>query len=114
VLFHYFKREVETIFVHRFSNATMPWFNIIKNSMHYWFLSGLMIAYFLYHPLYTPPAWLVASPIVMYALVGGFFIAELNNFQCHMILRNLRAAGTKERGIPKGNMFKFVSCANCT
>jgi very-long-chain enoyl-CoA reductase len=115
VLFHYAKRELETLFVHRFSNATMPWFNIIKNSTHYWFLSGIMIAYFLYHPLYTAPAWLVAQPpIVLRGLVALFVFAELNNFWCHMILRNLRPANSKARGIPKGNLFSLVSCANYT
>ena len=43
------KRELETIFVHT-SNATMPAFNIFKNSGHYWILSGFNLAYFIYGP----------------------------------------------------------------
>merc|ERR1712179_93954 len=67
--FHYAKRVLETIFVHRFSNAT---------------------------------------------------ICELGNFTIHILLRNLRPAGSKERKIPYPNsnplsqMQSLVSCPNYT
>lgn len=114
VLLHYVKREYETIFVHRFSNDTMPWFNIIKNSTHYWFISGVMIAYFVYHPLFTPASWIEANPMLLWVFVGLFLVSEFNNYICHTILRDLRKPGTKERGIPQGNLFSLVSCANYT
>src|SRR5689334_8594331 len=44
-IIHFAKREFETVFIHRFSAATMPARNIFKNSAHYWFLSGLNLAY---------------------------------------------------------------------
>jgi len=57
VLMHYVKREFETVLVHRFSNDTMPFLNIFKNSTHYWIFFGLFNMYFFLHPDYTPPTW---------------------------------------------------------
>jgi very-long-chain enoyl-CoA reductase len=110
VVFHYVKRELETLFVHRFSNDTMPFFNIFKNSAHYWLLSGLFIAYPLYHPLYTNtmPHW------VLVAAAAVFFLGELGNLWAHIKLRNLRRPGTRDRNIPRGGLFELVSCANYT
>lgn len=107
---HYLKRELETVFVHRFSNATMPFFNIFKNSFHYWILNGCGIMYFLLHPLYTAPEW--CSEEIAYGLFGAFWVFELMNFACHVTLRNLRKPGTTERNIPYGWGFGMVSCAN--
>ena len=110
IFLHYMKREYETMFVHRFSNDTMPFFNVFKNSFHYWILLGVGAMYFLLHPLYTPPAW--ASDSIHMALFAMFCFFEFMNFQCHMVLRNLRKPGSSERGIPKGWGFDIVSCAN--
>ena len=106
---HFFKRELETIFVHRFSSATMPLNNVFVNSGYYWVLNGVLIGYFQFHPLYTPPNY---SSLVGATLVAGFVVSQLMNFMSHMVLRNLRRPGTKERGIPRGWGFNQVSCAN--
>jgi len=111
VVLHYLKREFETLFVHRFSNATMPVFNIFKNSFHYWVLGGLAIAYFLYHPLYTAP---FTNPMLVNGLAAAFVLMELGNLHAHITLRNLRPPGTKVKGVPRGGMFEFVTCANYT
>lgn len=110
VLGHYIKREFETIFIHRFSNATMPFTNIFKNSTHYWVIFGVLVGYFLFHPKYTEPTYIPMT--LKYVLIAAFAFFELMNFLCHNELKNLRKPGTTERGIPKGYGFGFVSCAN--
>ncbi len=110
VLLHYFKREFETLFVHRFSNDTMPFMNVFKNSTHYWILLGFGSMYFFLHPNYTPPSW--ANDSIHMILCAAFIFFEFMNFMCHMVLRNLRAPGSSERGIPTGWGFDKISCAN--
>jgi very-long-chain enoyl-CoA reductase len=111
VVIHYLKREFESLFVHRFSNATMPFMNIFKNCTHYWLFGGVFISYFLYHPRYTD-FW--ADTNVIYGLSALMLCCEIGNLVSHVTLRNLRPPGTKKRGIPRGQMFELVSCANYT
>jgi very-long-chain enoyl-CoA reductase len=111
ITLHFLKRELETIFVHRFSAATMPAFNVIKNSGHYWFLSGLNIAYWIYAPTSAAQTTEV-DPRLVYAMVGLYTIAELGNLNTHLVLRNLRRPGSTDRGVPQGLGFGVVTCPN--
>lgn len=123
IVLHFVKRELETHYVHRFSNSTMPLVNIFKNSIHYWLFSGLFISYYLYHPQYTPSTIIqtylldtqIFKPIILYSVIIGLYVtAESGNLACHIILRDLRPAGSTKRGIPHGNLFELCSCANYT
>ncbi|PYH96255.1 steroid alpha reductase family protein [Aspergillus ellipticus CBS 707.79] len=107
---HFVKREYETIFVHRFSNATMPARNIIKNSGHYWVLAGLNIAYWVFRP--DSPATTNQDSFLLYSGLALYIFGELANLNAHMILRDLRRPGTTERGIPSGLGFNVVTCPN--
>lgn len=114
--FHYMKRILETIFVHRFSHATMPMMNLFKNCTYYWGFA-FYVGYFINHPLYTPALF---KDLQIYAGLLGFVFAELGNFSIHVALRNLRPPGTTERKIPKPTsnpftyLFNLVSCPNYT
>lgn len=106
--FHYSKRELETLFVHRFSHATMPLLNLFKNCSYYWFFAAY-VAYFVNHPLYTPP-----TEDLVYTGMCLFYFMEIGNLSAHWTLRMLRPPGTKVRRIPRGGLFEFVSCPNYT
>lgn len=121
VLLHFFKRETETLFVHRFSLATMPLFNIFKNSFHYWILSGVNLAATIYgkdhaskggalSKFFFHVADLEERQIFIITAVWAF--AECSNLYTHLILKNLRADGSKDHRIPYGYGFNLVSCPN--
>ncbi|TDG97103.1 hypothetical protein EPR50_G00222520 [Perca flavescens] len=114
--FHYMKRLIETIFVHRFSHGTMPLGTMVRNCAYYWGLSA-WLAYYINHPLYTPPSY--GELQVSYALVM-FAMCELGNFSVHLTLTNLRGEGSRSRRFPMPTknpftwLFFFVSCPNYT
>lgn len=113
-IIHYVKRILETIFVHRFSHGTMPLRNLFKNCSYYWGFA-LYVSYHVNHPLWTePPA------IISYLGLAIWTICELGNLSCHLLLRDLRPAGSTVRKIPYPNsnpltgLFNLVSCPNYT
>ncbi|XP_042559479.1 trans-2,3-enoyl-CoA reductase b isoform X1 [Clupea harengus] len=114
--FHYVKRLLETLFVHRFSHGTMPLRNIFKNCTYYWGFAAWM-AYYINHPLYTPPIY--GEQQVKLALIM-FLFCQIGNFSIHIALRNLRPPGSKTRKIPYPTknpftwIFLLVSCPNYT
>uniref|UniRef100_A0A8D2ZFJ0 Trans-2,3-enoyl-CoA reductase-like 2a n=2 Tax=Scophthalmus maximus TaxID=52904 RepID=A0A8D2ZFJ0_SCOMX len=114
--FHYVKRMIETIFVHRFTHGTMPLRIIVRNCAYYWGFSA-WLAYYINHPLYTPPSY--GEIQFNYGLIM-FVMCELGNFSIHVTLNNLRGDGIRGRRypIPTKNpftwLFLFVSCPNYT
>ncbi|XP_061569382.1 very-long-chain enoyl-CoA reductase [Cololabis saira] len=114
--FHYMKRLIETIFVHRFSHGTMPLRTIVKNCAYYWGFSA-WLAYYINHPLYTPPSY--GDLQISYALLI-FAMCEMGNFSINLSLSNLRGDGSRRRRFPVPSknpftwLFFFVSCPNYT
>ncbi|RPD60011.1 hypothetical protein L226DRAFT_552913 [Lentinus tigrinus ALCF2SS1-7] len=117
VMLHFAKRELETLFVHRFSHGTMPFFNVFKNSAHYHFLSGVLLSWSIYSPTFAATSpWIRGTirenPTFLWSCLAVFLFAELSNLNTHLTLRNLRPAGTTKRAIPRGYGFSLVSCPN--
>ena len=109
-MLHFLKREYETLFVHRFSLATMPAHNIFKNCGHYWLIAGINLAYWIYKP--TAPTAGHSNPLITYAGLALWVIGEVCNLSTHYTLRNLRQEGSTDRGIPQGLGFNLVTCPN--
>ncbi|KAM6976587.1 very-long-chain enoyl-CoA reductase [Aplochiton taeniatus] len=113
---HYVKRLIETIFVHRFSHGTMPLRTMVKNCVYYWGFAA-WLAYYINHPLYTPPSY--GEIQVNYAL-AIFVFCEAGNFSVHLAINNLRGDGSKSKKFPHPTknpftwLFFFVSCPNYT
>ncbi|XP_048845972.1 very-long-chain enoyl-CoA reductase-like isoform X1 [Brienomyrus brachyistius] len=114
--FHYIKRLIETIFVHRFSHGTMPLRTMLKNCLYYWGFSA-WLAYYINHPLYTPPTY--GNQQVHYALLM-FVLCEAGNFSINLTLNNMKTSGSLLTRFPYPTrnpftwLFFFVSCPNYT
>jgi very-long-chain enoyl-CoA reductase len=106
---HFLKREYETLFIHKFSRATMPLSNLFKNCVYYWTF-GAVIGYPLASPSFVAP-----SDVQVQIGLAIFAISEIGNLICHVMLSSLRPAeGSQKRTIPSGFLFDFVACPNYT
>ncbi|XP_075869833.1 LOW QUALITY PROTEIN: very-long-chain enoyl-CoA reductase [Nelusetta ayraudi] len=114
--FHYAKRLLETIFVHHFSPGTMPLRAIVRNCAYYWGFSA-WLAYYINHPLYTPPTY---GDVQAHCALVMFAMCELGNFSIHLTLSHLKRDGSRCRRFPVPTknpftwLFLLVSCPNYT
>jgi very-long-chain enoyl-CoA reductase len=88
----------------------MPFRNVFKNSAHYWLLSGVNMAYWMYSP--NAPSAHAENAFITWIGIWLFLLGELCNLSNHITLRQLRRPGTTDRGIPLGIGFSLVTCPN--
>ncbi|TFK27846.1 hypothetical protein FA15DRAFT_585617 [Coprinopsis marcescibilis] len=117
VMLHFLKRELETVFVHRFSHGTMPFLFVFRNSAYYHICYGLLFAIDIYRPKYSATSPYIVgtyrdNEMVLWIATGFWLYAQVSNFRTHITLRNLRPPGTRVRGLPRGYGFNLVSCPN--
>jgi len=105
---HFAKRLLETLLVHRFSRATMPVHNLLRNVAYYG-LCGVFVSWFVNHPLYTAPA--LGQTL---GCLGAALAMQALNLKCHLDLAALRAGGRTGYQVPRGWMFDLVCCPNYT
>lgn len=107
---HFAKRELETMFLHKFSANTMPAFNIFRNSAFYWLLAGLLSAYDIYAPQ-SLSARQELGPLDYFG-IALYACGEVCNFIVHKHLSTLRSRGGTEKGIPNCIGSGLVTCPN--
>ena len=105
IIFHYTKRVFESIFVHIQIN-TMECKMFLIECLYYILYFGL----YAQKHIFTIEKDLYNNIEYLYVIL--FFISEINNYHCHIILRKIRLENPNNREIPKGNIFKYVYCAN--
>ncbi|KAI8630986.1 3-oxo-5-alpha-steroid 4-dehydrogenase-domain-containing protein [Xylariaceae sp. FL1651] len=113
IMAHFVKRELEVLFVHKFSANTMPAAFIVRNSFFYWVFAGLLGALEIYAP-FSPAAragGLLSSPLNILGL-ALYVVGELCNANVHWYLSTLRKPGETARKIPNGLGFNLVTCPN--
>lgn len=105
IIFHYSKRVLESIFVH-----------IQINTMEFKMFLIECLYYIIYFGVYTQKKiFSIENDLednYKYLYILLFFVSEINNYHCHIILRKIRLKNCNNREIPKGNIFDFVYCAN--
>jgi very-long-chain enoyl-CoA reductase len=112
IMLHFLKREYETIFVHKFSLATMPWGNIWWNCGWYWLGAGLVLAPEIYSDFSSTASESANLTKLNYLGIVIYLYGEISNFITHLNLASLRSRGGTERKIPHGYGFNIVTCPN--
>lgn len=103
--FHFLRRTVEALYVHRYSGRPVPASDYLVEYLYYWGFAA-WIAWSLGRPGWEPPC---ATRWVTGGLL--FFIGEGGNAWAHQKLRALRAqSGDSRKSIPTGGLFRWVSC----
>ena len=119
---HFVKRFIECIFVHYYSKPTKSLNKIVREIGFYWLFFGILVPFYLLHPLYTPEAFwqnwisndsLFSVKYLYYILTSIFILAEIMNLLCHMHLKSFRKGDHDyTRMIPRFHGYSFITSAN--
>ena len=89
---HFFRRLIETNFLHVFTEQPLPLFSIPGIIFYYWFLFGYCVMYFILKPGYELIVPLDKN--VNFGLGALFMFFETLNFRNHYITVDLRKPGS--------------------
>jgi len=120
-ILHFTKRVVESVFIHFYSKPSKSLNVIMKEVGYFWLFFGILVPFYLLHPLYREAPFLTKffdagahlAFYVNWAFFGVFLFAELMNLLCHLHLRSFRKADHDfTRQVPRFHGFSVVACAN--
>jgi hypothetical protein len=108
-LIHYSKRVYETLYVHPYGSDTVIFKQATGVIFYYWVAFGLLVGMSIFSQSFKAPNYLSYDKYLYICLM---LFSEYRNYKCHIILKNLKEKNNGKRGIPYGDMFEMVSCAN--
>lgn len=101
---HFFKRDVEVLFVHKYSSGTILDSVIVISTSYFVGASTTIYSQYLSQGCPEPEIDLMYPGIVL------FVVGIIGNFYHHLILASLREKGGEGYKIPKGGLFGLVIC----
>ncbi|KAI3757198.1 hypothetical protein L6452_04732 [Arctium lappa] len=104
VTFHFFKRDLEVLFVHKYSGGMILGLIILISIFYFSAVVGLIVVHYL--TLGIP------EPLIDLKYIGliVFMLGILGNFYHHNLLVKLRKPNEKGYKIPQGGLFNLVIC----
>ncbi|KAI3762095.1 hypothetical protein L1987_52518 [Smallanthus sonchifolius] len=104
VTFHFFKRDLEVLFIHKYSGNMVLGSTIIITLFYFFAAAGLIVVHYLSLGLPDP------SIDTKYIGLILFILGISGNFYHHNLLSKLRKNNEKQYKIPRGGLFNLVIC----
>lgn len=101
---HFARRTWESAFVHRYSKPRIAASDYLTEYVYYWGFGAWIAWSVTATNARVFPAYLQAFGLLL------FVLAEIFNAHAHRVLRELRAPDGRERQIPRGFLFRRLSC----
>lgn len=107
-IIHFLKRLIESNTVNEYKqNGNVDCLTFIGMMIYYPFLSGAVMHYYIFTEVRE-------FNILSVMCTAGLVISEYGNYTCHQILMNTKKINKGNRGIPRGNLYEYVSCGHYT
>ena len=104
--FHYLKRCLEGLYIH-IHTKTMELAMLFIECIYYIGYYGIFCGYYMFNNEKAEFSYWRHLPTGIL-----FLFCEINNFNCHIILRKIRLSDSAAVMVPEGNLFRYVYCAN--
>jgi very-long-chain enoyl-CoA reductase len=101
---HFVRRTLESAFLHRYSKPSIGPGDYLTEYVYYWGFGAWIAWSVTASTAHRPLFWVQVLGLAL------FVLAETGNARAHLTLRRLRAPGGRERQIPRGLLFRRVSC----